>query len=413
MKNAKHLLPVLAVLLCVSLSCTFLKEKTSKTVSDDPQIDFTRPGKGLDVKVELDKAQTSSEKIGKPGGSVSLTAADGSKFRLDVPPDALDAETTITMTAVKSIVGAPLDNKTPTAVQLEPSGSKFKETLTLTITPAKEIPIEKQTVFGYEGDGKDYHLMPVDAKSKEIKVKLLGFSAAGVGSSSDSAWAEHLMIEASNASTRLLQKFGEVTQAERREVLLGHKEGASMAELTAPFIEAFYDQVVMPEIAAAELDCKNAQKALDDLIFVEHLAATGNLPEHSGLKDKMNRLQDIGHKCKKKSYHVEGSSGGATFKGDICALDRPFTINVDSITGKWPMNFTPESESAGHMEGTFSSNGCTLSGGGPYTVSIGEEGSGTITFTYNSTASCPGVPSRATSKTSTLPLKPAPDLACP
>jgi len=112
-----------------------------------------------------------------------------------------------------------------------------------------------------------------------------------------------------------------------------------------------------------------------------------------------------------KSYHVEGGSNGARFKGDICDLNKPFTINVDSITGKWPMNFTPASDSAGSMEGTFSSNGCTLTGGGPYTISIGENGSGTITFTYNSTATCPAG-STTTSRTSTLPLKPAPELKC-
>jgi hypothetical protein len=400
------------VFIGLSIGCkSFMPAKT--VTSSGPPVDFTKPGKSFDVKVELDKAHTATNKVSPAGGSVSLTAADGSKFTLEVPPNAIARETEITMTAIKTLDGAPLDSNAPTAVQLEPSGSKFKETLTLTITPATEIPIEKQTVFGYENDGKDYHLMPVDSKSKEIKVKLLGFSAAGVGSSSDSAWASHLMIEASDASTRLLQKFGEVTQAERREVLLGHKEGASMAELADPFIDAFYDQVVMPEMAAAELDCKNAQRALDDLIYIERLAALANLPERPGSRDKMNRLLDIGGKCKKKSYRVEGSSGGASFKGDICSLDKPFTINVDSVTGKWPMNFTPEGEATGHMEGNFSSNGCTLTGGGPYNVSIGEEGSGTITFTYNSTASCPGVPSRATSRTSTLPLKPAPELSCP
>src|SRR4030095_6855590 len=115
---------------------------------------------------------------------------------------------------------------------------------------------------------------------------------------------------------------------------------------------------------------------------------------------------------KKKMCRAEGSSGGVSFKGDICSLGKPFTINVDSITGKWPMYFTPESDLAGTMEGTISSNGCTQSGGGPYTISIGEDGSGTLTFTYNSTASCPGV-SGSTGRTSTIPLKPAPELSCP
>jgi len=415
MKNQASSLVALGLLLGVSLSCSFLKDKTSKAVTGASPIDLTAATKGIDVKVDVDKTQTSSGKIGKAGGSLLLTAADGSKFTLDVPADAIQADTQIKMTVVKRIEGTPLENATPTAVQLEPSGLTFKQVATLTILPAKEIPIKDQIIFGYEENGKDYHLAPVDPKSKEIKVKLLGFSGAGVGSGRDSAWAAHLMIDAGAAKTRLLQKLAETTQAERNKILHGRETDTSSVDIFGPFIEAFYDQVLLKEIAAAELDCKNAQQALDDLIFIErlrHLSGGADTEIRSiGYEEKSARLQELGKKCK-KSYHAEGSSNGAFFKGDICDLNKPFTIDVDSRTGKWPMNFTPTSEFAGSMEGTFSSNGCTLTGGGPYTISIGENGSGTITFTYNSTATCP-MGSTTTSKTSTLPLKPAPELACP
>ena len=165
-------------------------------------------------------------------------------------------------------------------------------------------------------------------------------------------------------------------------------------------------------MVAAELDCKHAKTALHHLIGNEHNRAVIGIPEKPDFKEKMAKLLKIGEECKKTSYRAEGSSGGASFKGDICSLDKPFTINVDSITGKWPMNFTPQSESAGTFEGTISTGGCTQSGGGPYTISIGENGSGTITFTYNATATCPGV-SGTSSRTSTVPLKPAPELSCP
>src|SRR5688572_5778288 len=208
------------LLIAVSLACKSFMPGRSATTSGPP-IDFTTPAKGLDVKVELDKKQTASGKISPSGGSVSLTSADGSKFTLDVPAKAVDSETTITMTAVKSVEGAPLDSTTPTTVQLEPSGLRFKEIATLTITLAKEIPIEKQIIFGYEGNGKDYHLAPVDPSSKEIKVRLMGLSGAGFGIGGDTAWAVRLMSDTCNDSTRLLQKFGEVTQAERRKALEG------------------------------------------------------------------------------------------------------------------------------------------------------------------------------------------------
>jgi len=401
------------ILIAASLACkSFMPGKTATT--SGPPIDFTTPAAGVDVKVELDKKQTASGKISPNGGSVSLTTADGSKFTLEVPANALDAETTIKMTAVKTLDGAPLDTNTPTAVQLEPSGLLFNELLTLTIVPAKEIPIEKQIIFGYEGNGEDYHLMPVDHKSKEIKIRLMNFSAGGVGSASDVAWAANLMIQAQEASTRLEHWAGRYTQGDRRVQLSGEDDGDPdwHAKLAKAY-DQYEDEVIRKEMVAAELDCKHAKTALHHLIGNEHNRAVIGISEKPDFREKMAKLLKIGEECKKTSYRAEGSSGGASFKGDICSLDKPFTIDVDSITGKWPMNFTPESDSAGTMEGTFSSNGCTLTGGGPYTVSIGENGSGTITFTYNSTASCPGVPSEVTSKTTTLPLKPAPELSCP
>src|SRR5215208_4964181 len=117
MKNAKSILPVLFILLGVSLSCSLIKSKVSGTKSSQPTIDFTSPGKALDVKVQLEKTNTASAKISSSGGSISLTGKDGSKFTLDVPANALETVTEISMTTVKSIDGAPLDKTTPTAVQ--------------------------------------------------------------------------------------------------------------------------------------------------------------------------------------------------------------------------------------------------------------------------------------------------------
>lgn len=112
-----------------------------------------------------------------------------------------------------------------------------------------------------------------------------------------------------------------------------------------------------------------------------------------------------------RSYRVNGSSHGARFTGEICSLDQPFVITVDSMTGTWPMEFTPSDARSGQFKGTYSWEDCTQSGGGPYSVALEGEGAGTITFTYNSTARCK-FGSRTTSATSTVPLIPAEDLQC-
>jgi hypothetical protein len=112
-----------------------------------------------------------------------------------------------------------------------------------------------------------------------------------------------------------------------------------------------------------------------------------------------------------RSYRATGTANGASFNGQICSLDQPFVVNVDAITGKWPMEFTPRDGLSGQMTGRYSSGDCTLSGGGPYSARLGDDGSGTLTFTYTSTARCQ-FGSRTTSVTTELTLVPATDLKC-
>ena len=410
MKSAKVLLVIIPIIIGVSLSCKLLKDKVAKTTVDAPKIDFTKPANGLDVKVELDKTQTASQKIGKSGGSVSLTAADGSKFTLEVPADALDAETTITITAVKTIDGAPLDNKSSAAVQMEPSGLFFKEFATLTIVPAKEIPVKNQVAFGYEGDGKDYHLAPVDPKSEDIKIKLIQFSGAGVGSASDTAWAANLAIQASNASTRIMQKFAEYTRAERMKALLGDESGSTYD--LKPFLDQFEDQVVLKEMVAAELDCKHAFQALKDLIFLERMRQLLGFESTRGFTENFAKLLKLAKECR-RPFRANGSSNNVSFTGEICSLDLPFSINAKYPGGTATTSFTPSGRAAGgSTEVSGGGGGCAHTGGGTYNATPNEDGSSTLTWTTTDTIACPGFSNTRTA-TFTLPLQPAPELSCP
>ena len=404
---------VVALLIAVSLSCKWLPTRTTKTIKG-PAIDFTSPSKGLDVKVQLDKTLTATQRFSQSGGSISLTAVDGSKFTLDVPANALEADTSITMAAVKSLDGAPLANNTPTAVQLEPSGLFFKEMATLTIVPAKEIPIKEQIIFSYEGDGQDYHLAVIDPRSKEIKIKLMHFSGAGVGSGSDSAWAATLQLQADSANARLAQKLGELLQPAR----FGEdsSDANKVDEKALSLLNQFEEQVVLKEIAAAEQDCKLARKALQDLLYLGRLCRLLSAPLPDDFEGKVRRLEEIVRKCgggnSNRHYRVSGQSNNVSFNGEICSLDMPFAINATFPGGTAKTSFTPSSGAAGSTTVSGGGGGCNHSGGGTYHVTIKEDGSATITWTTSDTIACPGF-SNSRTATFTLPLQPAPDLSCP
>ena len=352
------------LLITVSLSCKWLPTTTTKT-NKGPAIDFTSPGKGLDVKVQLDKKQTATGNVSQGGGSVSLTAADGSKFTLDVPANAVEADTTITMTAVKSLDGAPLANNTPTAVQLEPSGLFFKEMATLTIVPAKEIPTKEQIIFGYEGDGQDYHLAVIDPKSKEIKIKLMHFSGAGVGSGSAS-WAANLQLEADSANARLAQKLGELLQLARFEE--GSFEANKVGEQALSLLNQFEDQVVLKEIAAAELDCKHARKALEDLLYLGSLCRLLSAPLPNDFAEKVRRLREIAERCTAStggaSYQIVGGLDDWQTNTKVCDIMKPFTLTGGGIT----------MQLSGGLSGTYTYGGGPFNaqGSGTYTISLPE-----------------------------------------
>jgi hypothetical protein len=416
MKNMK-LVSFVLVFIFMSISCKVFTPTSPKSSGNTPVIDFITPADPLNVTVTLDESSTASGLISSNGGSLSLTAADGSVYNLEIPAKALDADTLITMTAVKSITGAPLDSGAPvSAVQLEPSGLFFNEMLTLTITPAKEIPIKNQVAFGYEGNGHDYHLAVIDPQSKDIKIKLMQFSGAGVGSASDKAWAANLQIQANNASTRIAQKIGAYIQEKHREAIMGAEgetDNTEFYDTLKSALDQFEDQVVLKERAAAELDCKYARKAAIDLLSVERLRQIlGITPmDTNTLFQKLERLKEIIKECP-KAYIVSGDSNGVTYSGEICRLDKPFRLSGTFPNGNEKLSFTPSNATSGTVKESGESGGCKNSGEGSYTVTLHEQGAGELQWTDTITSSCPPY-SVTNTLTFSVPLIPAPNLSCP
>ncbi len=369
MKNIKVVSFVL-VLVLASISCSLFTPGISNYSNNVLGIDFEAPAQPINVTVQLDESSTVSEMISSNGGSISLTAADGSEFTLDFPANALETDTLITMTAVESIEGAPLDDGPVAAVQLEPSGLFFNEILTLTIVPAQEIPIENQIIFGYEGSGQDYHLAVIDPNSREIKVKLMQFSGAGVGSGGDKEWAANLMVQAGEASARLSHKVGELLQNERQAQLLGQEGNPEIWKSIKSYMEQYYDQVIQKEMAAAELDCKYAQKAIQSLLGLERqnqllgLSADENgniIPIVNDLWGKIDKLMKIGEKCR-AAYQIVGGLDEFQTNTAVCDIMGPFTLTGGGFALKF----------SGGLSGTYTYSGGPFgaSGSGSYTISL-------------------------------------------
>jgi len=386
------------IVIGVSLSCKSFMPGKQTAKSTGPTIDFTTPGKPLDVKIQLDKKQTASEKISPDGGIVSMTSADGSRFILDVPPKALDVETMITMTALKSMDGAPLDNNKPTAVQLEPSGLFFNEMVTLTIVPAKEIPIKQQIIFGYEGDGKDYHLALTDPKSKEIRIKLMEFSGAGVGSGGDAAWAANLQIQAEGIRARLTQKLAEVNTVHRTQGLLYGDGSGDWYDEVVPIMDQFDDQVLRKEMAAAELDCRYASRAYQQFLGAKRQRSLLGESPDLRYEPQLEKLGKLIKECKKPAaFQIVGGLDDWQTSTKVCDIMKPFKLTA----GGFVMDLS------GGLVGTYKYTGpYAASGTGTYSISLPEglDKPGTMTGTGDGSAG--GASNGGTEKYTLTPIPP-------
>ena len=116
------------------------------------------------------------------GGDLSVTAADGTRYTLTVPPGALATSTEITATPVLSMGAAPLADGLIGAVRFGPSGLQFALPATLRIEGVNPETSSGTTLIGFlrSNDGASMQLQAPLVVGNVIDLTLLHFSDAGV-----------------------------------------------------------------------------------------------------------------------------------------------------------------------------------------------------------------------------------------
>lgn len=93
--------------------------------------------------------------IGPTGGRLDLTAADGSTYRLEVPPGALLSAETIQMRPIIAVTGLPGKPTIAGGVSFEPKGLEFLRDAMLTITPGTPLAADRvPMLWGFVGEGR-------------------------------------------------------------------------------------------------------------------------------------------------------------------------------------------------------------------------------------------------------------------
>lgn len=246
---------------------------SSETSLIPAAVDPDKPFTPVDLTVVLDADRAVEKVVPITGGVVTTTGADGTVYTLEIPADALPAETTIGLTPVVTADGLPPGADGPRratyAVQMSPDGLSLLNFATLTIVPAAPIAPNEQVAFGYRGDGKDVIAAAVVVDSPEIKIRVLHFSGAGVTTGGTGDVDSAFIALGSDAERRFESTINELIQEERERVLRNEAGEESLVEQIGEVLDQYEADVVKARVRAASDSCDAGKAAVQTVLTLQ------------------------------------------------------------------------------------------------------------------------------------------------
>jgi len=268
----------------------------------------TKPGHPLNVTVNLDQARTAIRPVGAAGGVLTAVAADGTKFTLEIPQNALTVDTPIMMTPVSSISGLPFKNGWTGAVQFGPEGLQLSHAARLTIDPVKPIPPPQRVGFGYFGEGRDFHLEPLDRRSSKIQLAIVHFSGAGAsqGNSSDADGVAPVDAQA-QAAQMLAQLIAEARRNNSEK-----STNDLVKDLSADLFARYQEQLK----AALKRGCVSANGVIRQALQLQNMLEGLGIEDPSASaffeSDNVHNAADTCRKEKEKDLDTACAAGNST-----------------------------------------------------------------------------------------------------
>jgi hypothetical protein len=293
---------VIPVLLIAACNLAEEPEAPSVNETEIPPLKEVDP---INVDVALDDSRAVSQLIPISGGTLTTTAADGTTFTLEIPDDALLYDTEITMTPIQ-VSEMPAGVDSGPGVQLDPDGLNLFNFATLTITPAREIPIDQQIFFGSEADGKNLSLALPEMESREMKINLLHFSDYFVGTGNLENVAAVLPRSGGAVTAELSNKVAELSTREReRQKREGDSQMAPeyINELAKLFQE-YYDRYVKVFLDIAGESCAKGRLAINLYAHYTQLMRKVGLADRIVEIDYLAMVEKVGETCLREEYDL-------------------------------------------------------------------------------------------------------------
>lgn len=202
---------------------------------------FDRP-RPLRATVDVDTARSITTPVtAAVGGVVEATAADGTRFRLEVPARALLDDVEVRLTPLRSLRGLPRGATFAAGVRMEPEGLRFSKPATLTIASSRARGRADAGAFGSAGSGADLHMRDATATARTMTMRIDHFSTASRVQRVTTAVGRFMLYRTPSDRERAAENFATALMTAERagELGLGAKtSGGILARETALFLRA-------------------------------------------------------------------------------------------------------------------------------------------------------------------------------
>jgi hypothetical protein len=213
----------------------------------------------LTVTPHLDESQAVETTLPEAGGVLEAESG-GVRYTLTIPEGALMSEQDVRLVPVQSIEGLPMSGGLLGAVQLEPDGVRFLKPVVLQIEVLGGFDPVQAAGFAYHGLGQEFHLFPAFVEGNTVQIEILHFSGYGSGAVTPEDIDQQMQHPPSSAEDRLNQEISDfLSKASKSD------EDIFSDELE-PILRAYIENVLLPELKAAETNDKLVDAAASKLL---------------------------------------------------------------------------------------------------------------------------------------------------
>ena len=229
-----------------------------------PALTCPAPASPLDFALTLDGGRAVRATIGRPGGTLAATAADGTRVTLTIPPDALPEEVEISMTPIAAIEDLSERFRLGGGVQLEPEGLRLFQLATLTVEPAISIPVPREVSLGWHAEGEHVYRTPLLPSAASPTFFLDHFSGyAALTYVGDGIWIPDEDIPRSPITEdQLKQMMEDILRQERKRVMDGQEPDPKLFEKLEEGLATYYWLFLKDSLEAGMQNCSIGREVL-------------------------------------------------------------------------------------------------------------------------------------------------------